>query len=126
MIFKREPAVWLNLIASAVALLSAYVLHLTTDQQGTLNALAAAGVALAVGIMTHDSWAPLALGLLKAVIMLALAWHLHVSAENQALIFTLASAVLAAFGAAGGTQRSVAAVHDADRVPFPVTSTSRR
>jgi drug/metabolite transporter (DMT)-like permease len=96
-IFGREPAAWLNLIATALALLGAYVIHLNTDQQGALNGIAAALVAIMVGVSTHNSWAPLVLGLLKAVILAALAWHFNVSPDAQALIFAAASAVLAMF-----------------------------
>jgi uncharacterized membrane protein YccC len=96
-IFGREPAAWLNLIGSVIALGGAYVLHLNTDQQGVLNVVAAAVVGVLVAASTHDGLSAALLGTVKALLLAGVAFHFNVSAENQALIYTLASAVLAMF-----------------------------
>jgi hypothetical protein len=93
----REPALLLALFGALVSLFSAYVVRLDLVQQGAVNGVAAVLVGLLTWRATRDGLSALILGLIKALIVLALAWHLHISAQNQALIYTLASAILAAF-----------------------------
>jgi hypothetical protein len=116
MTFKREPAVYLNAATALLALLSAFVLHLSPGAQGAVGAVMAAIVGLWVGVATHSSWAPLALGLLKAVVLLALAFGLKLSADDQALIFSAAASLLAIFGAY--SQTSTWALHNVGKVPL--------
>jgi intracellular septation protein A len=93
----REPALWLALVGSLVSLAGAYVFHLTTDQQGALNGLAAVVLGVLTAWVTRDGLSAAILGLAKAILYVALAWHLHVTAENQALILTAVGAIVAMF-----------------------------
>lgn len=98
-IFGREPAVVLAFVASVVSLLGAYVVHFDTDQQGALNGVAAAIVGVLTAMSLRDgSLATVLVGLAKAVIYVALAWHFNISADNQALILTAVSTFVALFG----------------------------
>lgn len=93
----REPALLLQLVGTIVALAGAYAVHLTVDQQGALNGLAATIVGILTWRVTRDGTPALILGLLKAAVVVGLAWHLHISAENQALLYSAASALLGMF-----------------------------
>lgn len=96
--FKREPALWLALFASAVQMFSAFVLNLTIEQQGVLNAVAVAVAALVTAIMVQsEQMVPTILGVLKAVLALFIAFGLALSPDNQAIIMTFATAAVAMF-----------------------------
>jgi len=96
--FKREPALWLALFASAVQMFSAFILNLTIEQQGVLNAVAVAVAALLTAIAVRsDQMVPAILGVIKAVLALALAFGLAMSPDNQAIVMTFATAAVAMF-----------------------------
>jgi nicotinamide riboside transporter PnuC len=117
-VFGREPAVLLAGVAAVVSLLGAFVFHLSVDQQGVLNGLAAAVVGLLTAWSLKDGSLMTAIvGLVKAVLYVAVAWHLHVSAENQALILAAVSPLLALIGI---RPQVVASVPGPDRVVSPV------
>lgn len=83
-IFGREPAYWLALASGLVALVSAAVFPLTTDQQGWLNA----GVAALLGVATAwalkgESLVAALVGFFKALIAIGLAFGLALSPEVQ-------------------------------------------
>ena len=96
--FKREPALWLALIATAVQMVSAFVLPLTEGQQGVLNAVAVAiaGLITAV-IVKSDQMVPAILAVLKALIALGLAFGWALSPEAQSTIMSFAAAAAAMF-----------------------------
>lgn len=96
-IFGREPALWLALVASAVKLVSAYWLHLSTDQQSLVNALAAAIVGLIVARIVHDGLPAALLGLAQSGLALAVGLGLHMAADEQATIMTAVGIVVAMF-----------------------------
>lgn len=96
-IFGREPALWLALVAVGVKLLSAFVANVSTDQQAIINAAAAAVAGLVVAAQTRDGIASAALGLVQAVIALAVGFGLHWSADQQAIMMSFAAAVAAMF-----------------------------
>src|SRR3982751_2466772 len=81
---SRDPALWLTLVATAVRLASAFVFHLTGEQQAVLNAAATALAALIVAVG-------------QALLALAIGFGLNVSAENQAVIMSFVGAIAAAF-----------------------------
>ncbi|KOU20976.1 hypothetical protein ADK52_25685 [Streptomyces sp. WM6372] len=95
MIFKREPALWLGLVAIVVKLLAAFGLDVSSDQQAVINAVAAALVGLALAVMAHDAIGAAVLGLAQAVLALAVGFGLDWSAEQQAVVLAAASAVVA-------------------------------
>jgi hypothetical protein len=95
---RREPALILGLIAAIVQVASAFVFHLTIDEQGTLNAVAVAVAGLLTALaVKSEQLAPLILGLVQAVIAVGLAFGLVLSPDNQSVIMSLAAAVVAMF-----------------------------
>jgi len=96
-IFKREPALWLNLFAAVVAALGAFVVHLTTDQESLLNAGAFAVVGVVVAASTHDGLSAAVLGLFKALVSLGVGFGLHVAPAQQLVLMTLVAAATSMF-----------------------------
>lgn len=96
-IFGREPAVFLALLGALVSAFSAFVLHLSVDQQGVIGAVAALIVGVATAAVTHDGVVAAILGLVKGLFLLMISFGLHLSTDNQAVLYTLVAALLAAF-----------------------------
>lgn len=96
-IIRREPALLVGFLVSLVAALCAFVIHVTPDQQGAIVAVVsvAGGVWVAVG--TRDGQVAAILSLGKALLSLALAFGVHWSVEQQALLMTLVSSGVAMF-----------------------------
>lgn len=94
----REPALWMSLFSSIVMIVSAFFLPLTAEQQGMLNALCAAvfGMATAYYIDKGALSASL-LGFVKAAFALAVAFGWQQSPENQAILMTAVSTLVAMF-----------------------------
>lgn len=113
-IFGREPVLWLALGAVIVKFISAFWLHVSTDQQAVINATAAAILGLLIAVSTHDGVSAAILGFVQAIVALGVGFGLHVDADHQALIMSLATAVLAMF-----TRTQVTA-------PVPVTALPQR
>lgn len=97
-IFGREPAAILAVLYSVIAVLGAFVFHLTIDQQSLLNAGAAASLGLVLAAMAHsDGLLAAVVGFAKAVMAIALGFGLHASPENQAIIMLAVSNIAAFF-----------------------------
>jgi hypothetical protein len=94
-ILGREPAYWLSLVSALVALVSATVLPLTVDQQGWVNAVAAAlvGVVTAWALAGERLVAAL-VGFGKALIAAALAFGLSLAPEVQSTLMIAVEIVL--------------------------------
>lgn len=113
MLFGREPAAIAAVVRAAIALLAAFFVPLTLEQQGALNAAAAAGLGLIVAFTVKAEKAlPLLLGLVEAVVYLAVSFGWQVTAERQALIVAFAAAIVA--------------VWTRDRVTAPVDEAGQR
>jgi hypothetical protein len=97
MIFKREPALWLNLLATLIAWLSTWFLHLTPEQQSVLNGVAYAVMGVIIAAMTGDGLSAGILGLFKAIISLGLGFGLHLSDDMQTTVLSLVAAVTTMF-----------------------------
>lgn len=98
MLFKRDPALILTLLATMVRLASAFWLDWTIDQQSLVNAALAAVMGLIVAfVVKHDGQVAAFSGVFSALIALAIGFGLRVSPENQAIIMSVVGAVLAAF-----------------------------
>jgi hypothetical protein len=95
LIFGREPAAWLALVAIIIKLVCAFGLNLSTDQQAWVNAAAAALVGLIVAITVHDGIGAAVVGLVQAGLALAVGLGLDWSADRQAVVLSLASAIVA-------------------------------
>ena len=96
-IFGREPVLWLALVAVSVKFISAFWLHVSTDQQAVINAAAAAVLGLLIALSTHDGVNAAILGIIQAIVALGVGFGLHLDADHQALIMSLATAILAMF-----------------------------
>jgi intracellular septation protein A len=97
-ILRREPALFSALAASVIQLVAAFFVPLSVDQQGILNAVVVAILGLATTIMLKsDGISAAALGLVKALIALGIAFGLAWSPEQQAVAMSLAAALSAMF-----------------------------
>lgn len=96
-LFGRDPALWAALFASAISALGTFVFHFSVDQEGALNTVFAASMGLVVWAVTKDGAPALILGLAKALILAAAAWHFNMPADQQTILMTLLSAIVAAF-----------------------------
>lgn len=96
-IFGREPALWLALAASLISAAGTFIFHTTVEQEGALNGVVAAIVGLIVWRVTHDGSPALILGFVKAVIVLAAAWHFNMPSDRQTILMTMVSAIVAMF-----------------------------
>lgn len=96
-IFGRDPALWAALATALISAAGSFVFHFSTDQEGALNGIVAAVMGLIVWRVTHDGSPALILGLVKAVIVLAAAWHFNVPPDQQTILLTLVSALTAMF-----------------------------
>ncbi len=95
---SRDPALYLFLVATAVKLFSAFVLHVSDNTQAAVNAVAVAvAAAIVAAVVKHDGQVAAILGVVQALLALAIGLGLHLSADNQALIMTFLGAVAAAF-----------------------------
>ncbi|MFC5905568.1 hypothetical protein [Streptomyces zhihengii] len=97
MIFKREPALWLGLIAIVVKLLAAFGMDVSAEQQAVINAVAAALVGLILAVMAGDAAAAAVLGFAQAALALAVGFGLDWSAEQQVVFLAAAAAAVAMF-----------------------------
>jgi len=96
-IFGREPVLWLALVEIAIKALCALVLHLSPDQQAVVNAAVVAAAGVVVAVSTHDGVSGAILGLVQAILALGAGFGLHWSADQQAMVMSLASALVGAF-----------------------------
>lgn len=94
-----EPALWAGLISGLIGVVAAFILPLSDEHVGTLNAVvvAAAGVYVAFTTRTPGNGGSIKaaiLGLGQAVLTLALAFGWHASVEQTApLMLVLGLAV---------------------------------
>ncbi|MFF5703384.1 hypothetical protein ACFY7H_12885 [Streptomyces sp. NPDC012794] len=95
MIFKREPALWLGLVAIAVKLLAAFGMDVSAEQQAVINAVASALVGVILAVMAGDAIGAAVLGFAQAALALAVGFGLDWSAEQQAVVLAAAAAVVA-------------------------------
>lgn len=95
---SRDPALYLFLVATIVKLFSAFVLHVSDNQQAVINAVAVAvAAAIVAAVVKHDGQVAAILGVAQALIALAVGFGLHLTADNQALIMSALGAIAAAF-----------------------------
>lgn len=96
---SRDPALWLFLVASGVRLAAAYgPWTITVDVQAAVNALATAIASFIVAaIVVRDKQVPALLGVVQALIALAVGLGLRLDPEMQALIMSGVGGLVAAF-----------------------------
>ena len=93
----RDPVWFTNLFAAVVMGVSTFILPLTIDQQGALNAVAMAVAGVIIAFQVHDGQLGLAVNLMKALIALGLSFGLHFTQEQQLVLMTIVTAVGAGF-----------------------------
>lgn len=96
MILGREVALWAAAAKALVAVISLWVINLTVDQQGAVNAVVAAllGVIVAAQVKAEKA-VPFVIGLVEAGFYLAVSFGWNIPADRQAVVLTLAGAVIA-------------------------------
>jgi len=93
-IFGREPALWLTLIQTAIALAVGLGLPVTGDQVGLINAAAAAVLALVAAVAVRPFPVPLLMGAIQALLALAVGFGLALSPEQVGLVNAAAAALV--------------------------------
>lgn len=96
-LFGREPAAWLALVAVAVKVFSAFVMEVDEDTQAYVNAVAAAGMGALIAWITKDGIVAAILGLVQAVIALAVGLGLEWDVATQAVVLSFVSLALGAY-----------------------------
>lgn len=95
-IFGREPVAIMAFISSAIAVFSSFVIELSDEQQGVLNAVTVALFGfIAAALLQRDRLVPAVTGLIKAVLAVAISFGLHMTPEQQGLILTLVAGAAA-------------------------------
>lgn len=94
-LFGREPALWLGLIETTLAVVVALAWHLTGEQVGLINAAAAAVVGLLAAVAVRPFPVPLLLGAVRAVLGLAVGFGLALTGEQVGLLNAAAAALVA-------------------------------
>jgi hypothetical protein len=97
LVLGREPAAWLALFAVAVKLFSAFVMDVDEQTQAWVNAAAAAGMGVLIAWMTKDGVVAAILGLVQAVISLAVGLGLDWDVATQAVVLSFVSLALGAY-----------------------------
>jgi hypothetical protein len=92
-IFGREPAAWAALASIVLQVIGAFVVGFDAETQAWVNAVVLAVLGLIVSVMVHDGVIAAITGLAQAVLTLAAGLGLDWSAEKQALILSLITAV---------------------------------
>jgi hypothetical protein len=96
-IFGREPALWAGLANAAVFFLGAFVFHLSAGQEAVLIAACAAVLGVVVAVLTKDGLSAGILGVVKALLAVALGFGLKLDADSQAVLLSFAAALVAMF-----------------------------
>ena len=92
-IFGREPAAWAALVSIVLQVIGAFVADFDATKQAWVNAVVIAVLGLIVAFMVHDGVIAALTGFAQAVLTLAVGLGLDWSAEKQALILSLITAV---------------------------------
>jgi hypothetical protein len=95
LVFGRDPAAWLALVAIVVKLIVAFGLNVSVDQQSGINAVAAAIVGLIVARIVHDGGIAAILGFAQAALALAVGYGLQWDAGLQATVMTVVAVAVA-------------------------------
>lgn len=96
--FRREPALYLTLAATGIRLLCGFLLHLSVEQQALVDAAVTAGFGFVVAfVVRRDGQVAAALGVVQALLALAIGLGLRLAPEQQALIMSFVGAIGAAF-----------------------------
>lgn len=92
-ILGREPAAWAAFASIVIQTLGAFVVGFDHETQAWVNAVVLAVLGLVVAFMVHDGVIAAITGLAQAVITLSVGLGLDWSAEKQALVISLITAL---------------------------------
>lgn len=92
-ILGREPAAWAALASILLQVIGAFVADFDATKQAWVNAVVIAALGLIVAVMVHDGVIAAITGFAQATLTLAVGLGLDWSAEKQALILSLITAV---------------------------------
>lgn len=96
MILGREVALWAAAAKAGISVISLYLVSLTIDQQGALNAVVAAVLGIIVALQVKAEKAvPFLIGLVEAVLYLAVSFGWNATPDQQAVLLTLVGAIVA-------------------------------
>ncbi len=96
LIFGREPVAWTAAIAATLQVLSALVLHWTDEQQSLLNAAIAVVLgAIAAASVAFEKALPFVVGVVQAVLAVAIGFGAEISDSQLSLISVAVAAVVA-------------------------------
>jgi hypothetical protein len=95
-IFGREPVLVAAFLAAVIQVLSSLVLHWSDNQQSLLNAAVAAllGFAAAAGV-SFDKALPAVVGVVQAIIAVAVGFGLHLGDTQVSMITAMVAAGVA-------------------------------
>ena len=93
----RDPVFYTNLVAAIVMFVSTFLIPLSDEQQGTVNALALAAAGAWSAWKVSDGQLPLIVGLFKAGIAVAISFGLHLTDVQQLAIMTIVASIGAGF-----------------------------
>jgi hypothetical protein len=93
-IFGREPALWLTLIQTVVALAVGLGLNVTGEQVGLINAAAGAVLSLVAAVAVRPFPVPLLMGAIQAVIALGVGFGLDLEAAQVGLVNAAAAGLV--------------------------------
>jgi nicotinamide riboside transporter PnuC len=95
-ILGREVALWAAVAKAAVAVISLFVINLTVDQQGALNAVVACVLGIIVAMQVKlEKALPFLVGLVEAGIYLAASFGWNVTPDRQTALLVLVGAIVA-------------------------------
>lgn len=95
--FGRDPVWYTNLFAALVMGLSTFILPLTADQQGGLNAVAITIAGAYTAWKVGDGQLSLVVNIFKAIVALAISFGLHYTPEQQMAVMAIVVALGSAF-----------------------------
>lgn len=94
-ILGRDPIVWSTAVAAVVQFISAFIVHVSAEAQGSIAAVAIAVLGFIAAASLHDgTWAQAGMTVIKALIALGLAFGLKWTPEQQAEVMFLVQATL--------------------------------
>lgn len=95
-VFGREPALVMAFISSAIMVFSSFIFPLSDEQQGVLNAVVVAIFGfITAALLAHEKLVPALVGLVKAVIAIAISFGLHLSPEQQGVLLAFVAGAAA-------------------------------
>ena len=95
--FRRDPALIVSLLATAVRLIAAFWIDLSVEQQSAINAVIAGVAGLWIAFLVRDGQAAGILGVAQALIALAVGFGLRLDPDQQAVIMSFVGTAVAMF-----------------------------